>query len=102
VREYDLFIPLNYNDGSPVEQAKLRRVRDKLLKEFTGFTFFPQAGRGYWKTGGATSRDAVVIYRVLAANRRNARRVLQELKVELQRDLRQEKILIVERAVQAL
>jgi len=32
VKEYELYIPLNYNDGSPIEPEKLVKVRDRLLE----------------------------------------------------------------------
>jgi hypothetical protein len=33
VKEYDLYIPLTYNDGSPVESRKLLRLRNRLLRQ---------------------------------------------------------------------
>jgi hypothetical protein len=49
--------------------------------------------------GDVTYRDEIVIYRVLASKPRAARRFLTRLKEDLMRKLRQEEILIVERAV---
>ncbi len=102
MKEYDLFVPLNYNDGSPIEPRKLQRVHVRLLEEFDGLTFFPQANEGYWKMSGVTYRDEIVVYRVLTAKVRSARRFFAELKADLKRDLRQEEILIVERDVNTL
>jgi hypothetical protein len=34
VKEYDLYVPLNYNDGSPIERRKLLRLRERLLAQF--------------------------------------------------------------------
>src|SRR5437016_2194582 len=65
VKEYDLFVPLFYNDGEPVEQRKIEGIGEQLLKQFTGLTFFPQANQGYWMMGDVTYRDQVVIFRVL-------------------------------------
>ena len=50
----------------------------------------------------ASSHDDIVIYRVLAVKQHPARRFLMELKEELERDLRQQEILIVERKVEVL
>jgi len=102
VKEYDLFVPLYYNDGSEVEPAKLLRLEDRLLDEFTGLTVFPQPNRGYWRMGGVTYRDEIIVYRVVAPNTRTARRFLRRIKEELKRDLRQEEILIIERDVNTL
>lgn len=47
-------------------------------------------------------RDQIVIYRVLSAKPRKARRFLAQLKEELKAALRQEEVLIIERDVSAL
>jgi len=99
VQEYDLFIPLFYNDGTPIESAKFQDLQVRLLDEFGGLTFFPQPNQGIWRMGEVTYRDEIVIYRVLAARPRVARRFLTRLKAELKKSLRQEAILIVERTV---
>jgi hypothetical protein len=38
VKEYELYVPLTYNDGSPIEGEKLVRVRDRLLEQFGSLT----------------------------------------------------------------
>jgi hypothetical protein len=102
VQEYDLFIPLFYNDGAPTESSKFQDLQARLLDQFGGLTFFPQANQGFWRMGNVTYRDEIVIYRVLASKPRVARRFLTRLKEELKKDLRQEEILIVERTVGTL
>lgn len=102
MKEYDLFIPLYYNDGSPIEARKLQRLHARLLEQFDGLTFFPQPNEGYWKLAGVTYRDEIVIYRVLTAKSRTARKFLAQLKQDLKRELRQEEILIVERDVETI
>jgi hypothetical protein len=102
VKEYDIFLPLRYNDGRRVESIKFRQLRDRLLNEFIGLTYFPQRNQGFWKLGTVTYRDEIVIYRVIASNSRAARRFLRNLKEELKADLEQEEILIVERDVDTL
>jgi predicted component of viral defense system (DUF524 family) len=102
VREYDIFVPLRYNDGRPIEGRKFQQLQTDLLNEFGGLTYFPQANQGFWKLGGVTYRDEIVIYRVLALDSRRARRFLRNLKDRLKADFIQEEILIVERDVEAL
>src|SRR5207302_606612 len=74
VKEYDLYIPLAYNDGTPIESRKLVRLRNRLLKQFGGLTFFPQSNEGFWTVAGVTYRDRIVIYRVITGDVRFARR----------------------------
>lgn len=45
MQEYDLFIPLFYTDGTPIESTKLQDLQARLLDEFGGLTFFPQFRR---------------------------------------------------------
>lgn len=102
MKEYDLFIPLCYNDGSPIEARKLQRLHARLLDQFDGLTFFPQPNEGWWKLAGVTYRDEIVIYRVLTAKVRSTRKFLSELKKDLMREFQQEEILIVERNAETL
>ena len=100
--EYDLFIPLYHNDGTPIPLSTIRAFQDRLLDEFDGLTVFPQPNEGYWRMAGVTYRDEIIILRVVTRSRRAARRFLTRLKEELKRDLRQEEILIIERDVDTL
>jgi len=102
VKEYDLFLPLFYNDGSPIEPGKFQAVQQSLLEHFSGLTFFPQPNQGFWRMGDVLYRDEIVIYRVIASKPRSARRFLSRFKEELKRAFRQEEILIIEREVSTL
>jgi hypothetical protein len=102
VKEYDLFIPLYYNDGRPVEPQQFQALQQQLLDQFGGLTFFPQPNEGFWTVAGVTYRDAIVIYRVLTSDAQEARQFLSALKERLKEQLQQEEILIVERDVETL
>ena len=99
MKEYDIFVPLYYNDGKPVEPAKFQQLQTRLLEMFEGFTFFPQPNQGYWKFGNMTYHDEIVIYSVISQNSRRAREYLAGLKQHLKREFQQEEILIIEREV---
>jgi len=101
-REYDLYLPLSYNDGRRVEEAKLAALKKRLHERFGGLTFFPQQNEGSWQIGAVTFRESIVILRILAEETRPARAFFEQLKEELKRDLEQEDILIVERKVEML
>ena len=102
MKEYDLFIPLNYNDGSPIEGRKFQQVHERLLAHFDGLTFFPQPNVGAWKMGHVIFRDEIVIYRVPASRVQASRKYLARLKEQLKKEFEQEEILIVERDVRTL
>ena len=102
VKEYDIFVPLNYNDGSPIEAAKFQGLQEQLLGHFGGLTFFPQPNKGFWKVSTVTYRDEIVIYRVISLDQKAARDFLMQLKEKLRKDFDQEDILIVERNIETL
>jgi hypothetical protein len=102
VKGYDIYLPLRYNDGTPVEVRKFQDVQQRLLDQFGGVTYFPQPNEGLWRMGRITYRDEIVIYRVLTEKTRAARRFLVQLKQELKKSFRQQEILIVERDVETL
>ena len=102
MKEYDIFVPLRYNDGTPIEPRRFKDLQVRLLEYFNGCTFFPQPNEGFWQMGGVTYRDEIVIYRVVTDKVRPARQFLKQLKKELERIFQQEKIFIVERDVEIL
>jgi hypothetical protein len=102
VKEYDLYVPLYLNDGTPVSDDVIDRLGRRLLDRFGGCTFFPQPNKGMWKTGDVVFRDEIVIFRILAGDARSARRFFRDVKRELLRELDQEEILIVEKDARTL
>jgi hypothetical protein len=102
VKEYELYVPLFYNSGSPIEMKKIEAIGERLLDQFGGVTFFPQRNEGMWKMGSVVFRDEIVIFRVLTGKVRLARQFFRQLKEALKRDLQQEEILIVEKDAELL
>src|SRR5947199_10606052 len=100
MREFEIYVPTHYNDGSPIEPPKLADLRQRLFDYFGGLTDTRQSNAGAWKVGNVVFHDDIVIYRVLAVKQHPARRFLMDLKEELERELRQQEILIVERTVE--
>ena len=102
LKEYDIFVPLYYNDGRQVEPQKFQDLQQRLIDRFGGLTFFPQPNEGFWTLADMTYRDEIVIYRVLTSDEQEAREFLVTLKERLKSELEQEEILIVERDVETL
>ena len=102
MKEDDIFLPLYYNDGSPVEPRKFRDLQAKLLAQFHGLTFFAQPNQGIWQMGDVTYHDEIVIYRGDYGPTASRAAILSQLKEDLKRSFRQEEVLIVERDVATL
>ncbi|HEX5709593.1 MAG TPA: hypothetical protein VFX96_20105 [Pyrinomonadaceae bacterium] len=64
----EILLPVYDNDGHPFPRADFDRVRAELAQRFGGVTAFSRApAEGLWKDEeGATSRDDVVIFEVMA------------------------------------
>jgi hypothetical protein len=99
VKEYDLYVPLLYNDGEPVEAEKLSRLKTRLIDQFGGLTHFPQENEGFWKIGNVSFRDQIVILRVLTDEPLKAQLFLAQIKKEMKKDWQQQDVLIVAREV---
>lgn len=100
--EYDIFLPLRYPDGAPIESRKIQQLHRALFEQFEGLAFFPQSRQGSWTHEGVTFRDEIAIYRVMGTDTHRQRRFLRNLKEELKADLNQDEILIVERSTDEL
>jgi hypothetical protein len=102
MNEYDLYLPLHYNDGRAIPVEKLDWVKKLLADEFGGLTYFPQQNEGIWKFGDVTFRDRIIILRVLSRDPRHTRRFFAELRIELMRVLEQSDLLITEQEVHVI
>jgi hypothetical protein len=100
--EYELYVPLHYNDGRRIDPEKLRALKKRLVDQFGGLTHFQQENEGLWKIGDRTFRDRVEILRVLVSDEAAARKYFTQLKADLRRELEQQDFLIVTRQVSAL
>jgi|ERR1700730_5623478 hypothetical protein len=100
--EYELYLPLNYNDGRPIDPKKLKTLKRRLVDEFGGLTHLRQEQEGLWKIGDHTFRDQIEIVRVLANDDERAQKYFAKLKHDLVRDWNQQDFLIVSREVTAV
>ena len=62
-----ILLPLYDNEGEAFDQKTYDHVRDELAKKFGGVTAFRSSpAEGIWKEGGRVSRDAIIIFEVMA------------------------------------
>jgi len=102
MKEYDIYVPLHNNDGSPIDAAKLSALKKRLVDQFGGLTHFPQENEGFWKVGDFTFRDRIVILRVLTGDPLKAQMFFAQVKKELKHSWGQEDVLIVVRDVKTV
>lgn len=100
--EYDIYLPTVSRAGDTVDSQLLKNIRDRLIQRFGGLTDTRIANKGFWKSGGTVLRDEIVVWRVLSEEGPAGDDFLRGLKAELEKDLKEDKILIVRRAVDFL
>lgn len=90
--QYELYIPLSYNDRRPIEPEKLYQTKEALIDKFGGITIFP-ASEGEWRYHGEVMRDVVVIIRVVTDSDEDT--WFKDYKVVLLDRFQQEEVFIV-------
>lgn len=98
MRKYEIHLPLNYRDGEPIEQEKIRRVHEELFAAF-GWCAVPY--RRTWKYDGVEYVEIVKI-EILADGDRLTKKRLTDFKERLKESLQQIDILITSHDVQTV
>ena len=67
VKKYDIYLPLQYNEGEWIEDEKFEQTRNELFGRFGGLTYimreFPL--RGIWGQDSQVYQDFIIIYTVI-------------------------------------
>ena len=67
IRSIEVYLPLDYNDGSPISESKYVTLQLELLNKFGGLTSvqreFPL--QGVWRSKSHVYRDRVVVFSVM-------------------------------------
>ncbi len=104
---YNIFLPKQYNDGSPIENEKFATIRQELAEQFNGLTVFATPlfpMQGSWMGFGFLQTENIHIYGVYAENINEAREFL-DIATERWKSkewLDQEAILVMEMAIEIL
>jgi hypothetical protein len=98
MRKYEIHLPLNYTDGKPIEQEKIRRVHEELVAVFGSFTV---PDRRAWKYDGATYIEIVKIQIITNVDKVPTKR-LKNFKERVKESLQQIDILITTQCIQRI
>ena len=100
MQEFEIYLPTMTNDGAPVDDGEIQRIKDTLVQVFGGYTYLNQRSEGAWRMGGMTFHDEVTIVRVLDDGSTGFD--MRAFKKTVEETLKQEAILIVVRDVAAV
>ena len=104
MREYRIYLPLKYNDGSVIEADKVRRIKSELVDRFGAVTVSSLLApyQGTWKYGGVEFLDDIITIEVVASDDRATKKFFKDFKERLKRELRQIDILITTHGIQVI
>ena len=104
MRKYEIYLPLNYNNGERIESTKITGVCDELAATFGAITVSglttPYQGR--WKYRGVEYVDAIAKVEIITSGDKVTKKFLKEFKERLKKSLRQVDILITTHGIQVL
>jgi hypothetical protein len=99
IRDIEIYLPLDHNDGRPVPEAKFISLQNEMLARFGGVTStqrqFPL--QGLWQAGSQVYQDRVVVFSVLdfqSQSQFQILRFLEGLKRRLKKKFDQLEVLI--------
>src|SRR5262245_53349714 len=99
IRGIDIYLPLDYNDGRAIPDAKFTGLLQELVARFGGVTSvqrqFPL--QGLWRSEGQLYHDRVVVFTAMdfhATSQLESIRYLERLKTRLKKRFDQLEILI--------
>lgn len=67
IRNIDIYLPLDDNDGRPFAESKFTTLEDEFLARFGGVTAIRRETplKGVWQSGDEIYRDRVVIFTIM-------------------------------------
>ena len=86
---YEILLPLRYNDGTPVEDEKLRMTRRELVKKFGAVTVEPRGFLGVWIYQGREYEDDLIRIVVDVEDTSEAEQFFKEYKECLKKRFKQ-------------
>jgi hypothetical protein len=99
IRSIDVYLPLEFNDGRPIPEAKFVSLQHEFLNRFGGVTSmqrqFPL--QGLWRSEAEVFQDRVVVFNAMdfrTENQFQSLRYLERLKNRLKKKFDQLEILI--------
>lgn len=94
--KYEIHLPLNYRNGQPIEDEKIRRVHQELVAAFGSLAVPDQKAWGY----DGVEYVEVVKIEIVTTSDKVPRKRLKDLKERLKESLQQIDILITTHRIQ--
>lgn len=104
MREYKLYLPLKYNNGTAIGEDKFRNIKSELVNRFGAITVSSLAApyQGRWKYGGVEFLDDIITIEIVTSDDRATKKFFKGFKEHLKQELRQIDILITTHGIQVI
>lgn len=104
MKKYELYLPLKYNNGQPIEPEKLKQIREALIAEFGALTVSSLSApfQGAWKYGGVEFIDDIIKLEVITTADLKTDRFFKRFKRHLKQLLDQVDILITAQDIRTI
>lgn len=102
MNEYELYLPTTDRDGKPYPEDLFAGYRKDLVGFFGGLTDTRHRNEGVWRVGRVEVRDEIRVWRVLSDRGDEGLRFMRDFRARLERELRQDEVLIVVRSIDTL
>ena len=97
-RQYEVYLPIEYNDLTPIEDEAYDQIEQDLLQRFGGVTQIRRSNplRGIWQEAEGVYQDNIVLFTVLdfSENLEDNQHFMMNYKEFLKQRLQQKEILI--------
>jgi hypothetical protein len=99
---YEFFIPLYYNDSSPIEAEKLYNTTEELMRKFCGLTTYPSTltVSGLWKEQDEVYQDKLLVFMVDSEESKDDLRYIFDYKEKLKQEYKQKEIYITRQKIE--
>ena len=101
-RRYELLLPLQFNDGTPVPGSLVDQTIDEIKERFGAISLESQSILGSWKTGSAEHHDENLRLFADVPDTAEHRQFFADLKERLRERFQQLEIWIVTHAIELL
>ena len=104
MKKYEIYVPLKYNNGDPIESEKIKQIREELIAAFGTLTVSALSApfQGTWKYGGVQFMDDIIKIEVITAEDVKTDRFFRRFKQRLKQLLQQVDILITTQDIRTI
>jgi hypothetical protein len=101
---YTLYLPLTYNDGTPIERATFEQIRNELTAMFGALTATSSAAplEGVWVYEGVSYQDKIIKIEVITEGNVRTEQFFSSYRETLKERLQQLDILITVQEIRTL